>query len=70
MTRRTWIRSLLSAAEAHASLPVVRPKPLRAGSIRIVERGAPIDLQQDRAKYEVEILNADSFSETPSDNDE
>jgi hypothetical protein len=67
MARRSWIRALLSAAEAHASLPIVRPKPLRAGSIRVVDRGAPIDFHQDRAQFEVEILNADAFSGKPWD---
>jgi hypothetical protein len=60
MARQSWIRSLIRAAEAHASLPVTRAKPLRAGEIRVVDRNAPIDFLEDRTRYEVEILNADA----------
>lgn len=59
MAKRSWFPALLAPRP-------VRAKPLkRSGEVRVAAVNAPVDFNDDRARYEVEILNVDAVYQEP-----
>jgi hypothetical protein len=55
MSKRSWIPALLTWRPPRA-------KTLGMHDVRVAPVNAPVDFNDDRVRYEVEILNADALN--------